>query len=70
MPHRLNVYIPDDLALALESRPDDLNVSAVCQDAIRRALGLMSMEQRFEILDKRVGVIEEYLEAGKLVGRS
>ncbi len=33
---RINVYLPDDLAKA--AREEDLNVSALTQEAVRRAL--------------------------------
>ncbi len=35
---RLNIYIPDDLDLAIRSHPDDINLSRVCAAAIRAEL--------------------------------
>jgi len=39
---RVNVYLPDDLAA--EAKSADLNVSALTQDAIRRALDAAATE--------------------------
>ncbi len=46
---RLNVYVPDDLAEA--ARTAELNVSAITQDAIRRALDANSVGAWLDSLD-------------------
>jgi len=50
---RVNVYIPDDLAEALAER-DDLNVSAICQRALRAEVGIASAEDRIAVLETKV----------------
>ncbi len=46
---RLNVYVPDDLADA--ARAAELNVSAITQEAIRRALDANSVAAWLDSLD-------------------
>lgn len=57
---RINIYIPADIANALKVRPD-INVSAVCQTALRQQLGLPSPIDRITVLEKRVDILDRYI---------
>ena len=53
----MTIYLPDDLADLVKAH-DDLNVSAVCQDALRREL---SRREHLAALGKGMERIELYL---------
>lgn len=40
---RINVYLPDDLAEAYAEVKDRINVSSICQDALRREIQIMNL---------------------------
>lgn len=56
---KVTIYVPDDLAGTLIDRRD-INVSAVCQKALREALGLLPKDSRLDALEERLEVLEHW----------
>ena len=66
---RITVYLPDDLAKRVKEHAD-LNVSAVCQDALRRELARRAELERLDEGMERVKVYIDRLESdAAFVGR-
>jgi len=66
-----SVYLPDDLAHGLEARRDQLNVSAICQRALRKELAMLDTLEKteFERIELIIETLGEETEKVAFTGR-